>query len=45
MAQAQALAVDHQGLFELFATMDITRVFKKLTENHTHRMQRLGLAP
>ena len=45
IAQAQALAVEHQGLFELLATMDITRVFKKLTENHTHRMQRLGLAP
>ncbi|MEI6250159.1 MAG: ferritin-like fold-containing protein [Actinomycetes bacterium] len=45
LAQAQGLALEHQGLFDLFATIDIALVFKKLTENHTHRMQRLGLAP
>lgn len=52
IAQAQQLAATHEGLFELinggtsegFVGLDLGRVFIRLTENHTHRMQRLGLA-
>ena len=60
IAQAQALAVEHDGLFELIngtanknaigevssevLGLDLGRAFIRLTEKHTHRMQRLGLA-
>jgi len=55
IAQAQQLAATHEGLFDLingsnggtseeFVGLDLGRVFIRLTENHTHRMQRLGLA-
>jgi len=60
IAQAQYLAVEHEGLFDLIngtATknaisgesnetlgLDLGRVFIRLTEKHTHRMERLGLA-
>jgi hypothetical protein len=60
IAQAQYLAAEHEGLFELIngtansspvgeesnevIGLDLGRAFIRLTEKHTHRMQRLGLA-
>lgn len=59
IAQAQSLAVEHEGLFDLINRgakskavgeesnevfgLDLGRAFIRLTEKHTHRMQRLGL--
>jgi tRNA isopentenyl-2-thiomethyl-A-37 hydroxylase MiaE len=44
-AQAQAIAAEHQELFDILAEIDLSKTFKLLTERHTHRMQILGLAP
>jgi hypothetical protein len=60
IAQAQSLAAEHEGLFELIngtansngvgeesnevVGLDLGRTFIRLTEKHTQRMQRLGLA-
>jgi len=60
IAQAQYLAAEHEGLFQLIngtanssavgeesnevPGLDLGRAFIRLTEKHTHRMQRLGLA-